>query len=93
MARLSVSCEALTYENPFETSLFLTFPNSQVYSQPPPHNPNAAALSAHGSCPCGLIKPPFGTKDVSRILGCWLWMPPSPNLMYIPKPHQVGEFI
>ena len=49
----------------------------------------AASLSAQGTCPCALLKPPFGTKDASRILSR-PWAPDlsPPNLTRIPKLHQ-----
>ena len=57
MARPPVSCRSsLAYENPFETSLFLTSWNLQVYNQPPFTSPGVATLLAHWICPCALIK-------------------------------------
>lgn len=84
MARPPVShMSFLAYENSFKISLFLTSPNSAGIESASPHEPRAAALPAHGSCPCVLIKQPFCTKEVSRILS-WLL---ASNLTYIPKLH------
>ena len=90
-ARPPVSCESLTTQYPFGSSLFLTSPNSQVCNQPPrmtPDDHEAAALPAHGSCPRAFIKPPFCIKDISRILSWLLALDViPPNFTYIPKLH------
>ena len=86
MARPPVFCRSyLAYENPFGISLLLTFPNSWVYNQPLLRGPGQQLFLPTGPVLVLLIKPPFCTKDVSRILSWSL----APGLTYILKLHHL----
>lgn len=90
MARPLVSCESsLTYENHFENLPFPYLPNTILYNQPPLTVRIQQHFLPMKSCPYALIKPPFYTKNISRIFS-WSLAPDltPPNLIFIPKPHQ-----